>query len=103
MEPYIDASWLKPGAFASITDVAKPWKRETMKAFDRVIIDDRAQEEAMEQKQADPAQVAGDLAELVIGTASGREKPEERTAFIFRAHPMGDFALSALAMERARK
>ena len=101
VEPYIDAGWLKPGAFASITDVAKPWKTHTMTAFDRVIIDDREQEAAMEQKQADPAQVAGDLAELVLGKAKGRAAPEERTAFIFRAHPMGDFALSALAMQRA--
>lgn len=103
IEPYIDAAWLKEGAFASITDVAKPWIKESLQAFDRVVIDDRQQEAAMQEKLVEPGLVTGDLADLVLGRVEGRGGAGERRAFIFRAHPLGDFALSALACERSRR
>ena len=101
LAPFLDAQRLKPGCFAAITDLAAPWKKETFSAFDRIVIDDRQQEAAMPDKLAPPELVAGDLAELVLGTIKGRAGNDERTAFIFRGHALGDLALSVLAYRKA--
>lgn len=102
-DPFLDASWLKPGSFAVITDSSVPWRRESYAAFDRIAIDDMEQEAGMASKLADPALVAGDLAGLAAGRVEGRRAAGERTAFIFRSHPVGDLAISALAVRRARE
>ncbi len=47
--------------------------------------------------------VTGDLSGLVLGDIAGRRADDERNAFIFRAHPLGDLALAALAFEKARE
>lgn len=101
LRAFLDARWLKAGSYTSITDFAVPWHQEGMCGFDRIVIDDVAQEATMPKKLADPALVSGDLAGLVLGRVSGRRSESERTAFIFRAHPLGDLALTTLAWERA--
>jgi ornithine cyclodeaminase/alanine dehydrogenase-like protein (mu-crystallin family) len=73
-----------------------------MSVFDRIIIDDREQELAMATPMVEPAQISGDISELVSGKVSGRESDEERTAFVFRAVVLGDLALSGLALDKAR-
>ena len=99
-EPFLDAGWLKPGAFAAVTDIAEPWIPGTMPAFERVIIDDLEQEAATEP-MVDPALVKGDLTSLVQGKAPGRESEDELNAFIFRGLALGDLALAGLAYQRA--
>ena len=103
MVPFLDANWLKPGSFTTVTDIAAPWDKESFAAYDRVAIDDLEQEAAMPNKLINPDLVDGDLAGLVLGEFSGRENNDERTAFIFRAHPIGDFALAALAYQKVRE
>lgn len=102
MEPFLDANWLKPGSFTTVTDIAAPWHKESFAAYDRVAIDDLEQEAAMPNKLIDPGLVDGDLSGLVLGKIKGRDNEQDRTAFIFRAHPIGDFALAALAYQKAR-
>lgn len=97
MEPFLDARWLKPGAFATVTDLALPWQAESLPAFDRIIIDDLAQEQQMEKKMLDLALVKGDLSGLVAGICPARSGPEERLAFVFRGMGLGDLALAGLA------
>lgn len=99
----LDATWLKPGAFVSSTDLALPWKPETMRVFDRIIIDDRKQEAVMSEPMVDTALVDGDVAELVSGEVKGRSDKRERTAFVFRSVALGDLAIAALAYEKAGK
>ena len=101
LEPFLDAHWLKPGSFAAITDLAAPWIRDALPAFDRIAIDDLAQEAAMENKLVSPELVKGDLSGLVLGEIEGRTEEDERTAFIFRGHVLGDLALAALAYRKA--
>jgi ornithine cyclodeaminase/alanine dehydrogenase len=101
VEPFLDAARMQPGSFATITDLAVPWFKESFASLDRVIIDDLEQEAAMEAKLADPAVVQGDLSGLVLGQAPGRGADTDRTAFVFRGHAIGDLALSALAYQRA--
>eukprot|EP01037_Dinobryon_pediforme_P002732 gene2732-2771_t len=99
--PFIDAHWLKPGAFVTFVDLAGVWLPETMPALDRIIIDDLAQEATMAKKLVDPALVTGDLAGLVTGAVHGRASAAERTGFAFRGMALGDLALAGLAYQRA--
>ena len=99
--PLVGASWLKPGAFAAITDFLVPWVLDSIAKFERIIIDDEEQEASMPSPLVKPELVAGDLSGLVLGEVAGRGDDAERTAFIFRAHPLGDLALAALAYKKA--
>ncbi len=98
--PFLDAGGLAPGCFATGTDIAAPWIKESFSAFDRLAIDDLDQEAALPNKLADPKHVTGDLSGLILGKFKGREKASDRTAFIFRGHALGDLALAALAFRK---
>jgi len=98
-EPFLDASGLKPGAFATITDFGVPWHKSTFSALDVLAIDDVEQEAAMPNKLCDASLIDGDLSGLVLGKLSGRSSVSQRTAFLFRGHALGDLALSSLALE----
>jgi len=100
--PFLDARWLKPGAFLTSTDLALPWVAEGMGAFQRIVIDDLEQEAKMSKPMVPPALVVGDLSGLVSGEIAGRAGAEERTAFVFRGLAIGDLALAALAYRRAK-
>ena len=102
LTPFLDARWLKPGAFAAVTDLGLPWMPDGLPAFDRIVIDDLEQEAKMPKPMVEARLVAGDLAGLVSGDLAGRRDDEERTAFIFRGLAIGDLALAAYAYERAR-
>lgn len=99
--PFLDADWLKPGAFAAVTDLGIPWIQDTLGCLDRVIIDDLEQEAAMSNKLAPPEVIRGDLAGIVTGGVIGRSSGDDRTAFIFRGVPLGDLALAALCHGKA--
>jgi len=101
LDPFIDARWLKPGAFASITDLAAPWMDEGLPAFDRIVIDDAEQESKMPDPLVARELVSGDISDLVNGRLPGRENAQQRIAFVFRGLALGDLALAALAFERA--
>lgn len=99
--PFLDAHWLKPGAFVTMTDLAAPWLAESMPALDRIIIDDLEQETSMSKPLVDPKLIAGDLTGLVTGAVPGRSTAEERMAFAFRGLALGDLAVAGLAYQRA--
>ena len=101
VEPFLDARWLKPGAFAAMTDLALPWMPESMTAFDTVIIDDTEQEAAMEKPMVDRALVEGDMTDLVTGAVTAGFAAGKRSAFVFRGLAIGDFALAAHAYTKA--
>ena len=101
IEPFLDARWLKPGAFMSALDTGRPWITESLSAFDRIIIDDLLQEAAMPTPMVAPDLVHGDLSGLVTGSIAGRDSADDRTAFVFRAVPLGDLGLAALAYQKA--
>ena len=99
--PFLDVRWLKPGVFVTMTDLAAPWLKESMAAFDRIIVDDLEQEASMPKPLVDPALVRGDLTGLVTGDAAGRCTADERTAFVFWGLALGDLAVAGLAYQRA--
>lgn len=101
--PFLDARWLKPGAFVTMTDLAAPWLAESMSALDHIIVDDLEQEASMPKPLVDPVLVRGDLTGLVTGKVAGRCTDNERTAFVFRGLALGDLAVAGLAYQRARE
>jgi ornithine cyclodeaminase/alanine dehydrogenase len=102
LDPFLDARWLKPGAFASITDACIPWRSDSLGAFGTLIVDDRAQEAASERPMLPPDWVAGDLVGLVAGKVQAAD-PEKPSAFTFRGLALGDHAAAVLAVERAEE
>ena len=98
---FMDARWLKPGAFVAFVDLAGIWVAEGMPALDRIVIDDLVQEATQARKLVDPALVAGDLAGLVMGAVQGRASAEERSGFAFRGMAIGDLAIAALAYQQS--
>jgi ornithine cyclodeaminase/alanine dehydrogenase len=101
--PFLDARWLKPGTFVTAVDLAASWLKDSMPAFERIIIDDLEQETQMPTPLVDPELVNGDLTGLVNGDIAGRCSDDEKVAFIFRGLALGDLALAALAYQRARQ
>jgi ornithine cyclodeaminase len=101
LEPFLDPRWLKPGAFAAITDAGTPWYPQSMRAFDTIIIDDLNQERASERKMVEPKLIDGDLTQLVGGELAATYNAGTRAAFIFRGMAIGDFAIATLAYEHA--
>lgn len=101
--PFLNAHWLKPGAFAAITDLARPWIPETMQAFATVVIDDHTQEKAMPVPMVAPELVSADLTGAVSGREPATFNPARPGAFIFRGMAAGDFAVAALAYGRSCK
>jgi ornithine cyclodeaminase/alanine dehydrogenase len=99
-KPFVDARWLAPGAFATLTDLAMPWVAEGIGAFDRIVIDDLEQERTMPQSMVSLDRVTGDIGQLVNGEITGRGAESERTAFVFRGLALADLALAGLACTR---
>jgi len=101
-QPFLSASWLKPTAFAAITDLCIPWGPASMDRFGTVVVDDMDQERTSETPMLDPKLIAGDLTDLVVGRI-GERIPEHPTAFAFRGLALGDYAAAALALRRAEE
>ena len=99
--PLIDANWLKPGAFATITDLAIPWDADSLACFDTIVIDDHQQEAASPKRMVPAERVTCDLRELVCGETTAGWSNRRRAAFVFRGLALGDFAAAALAYRRA--
>ncbi len=100
IEPFLDAKWLKPGAFAAITDACIPWAPDSMTAFKTVIVDDRQQELESDKPMLSYKQITGDLTELVSRQVDS-DTCERPAAFAFRGISLGDYAASVLAVRRA--
>jgi len=99
--PFLDAAWMQPGSFAVITDLAIPWKDDSMAHFDRVFVDDTEQEKAMEKPMVAPELITGDLQSLVAGPEPVAFRAGGRAAFVFRGLAVGDFAIAGLAYQTA--
>lgn len=100
IEPFLDAGWLKPGAFAAITDLCIPWRPDGMAAFGTVIVDDMEQERASEKPMLPADRIAGDLTDLVMGKVPDRDRTKP-AAFAFRGIALGDYAAAALVLRKA--
>lgn len=97
LPPFIDADWMQPGSLAIGTDMPTSWIYHKMKGFDRIYVDDSAQEAALSSPLARNCLIFADLTDLVLGEKPGRTNDQERLAFMFRGLSLADLALAALA------
>ncbi len=102
VKPFLDANWLKPNAFAAITDLCIPWHDESLGRFGTIVVDDMDQETSAERPMLPRDRITGDLTDLVMGRipAPAADRPR---AFAFRGIALGDYAAAVLALERARE
>jgi ornithine cyclodeaminase/alanine dehydrogenase len=101
LEPFLEAAWLEAGAFAALVDLGRSWRADGFAAVERVVVDDRAQAEAGKRRLTPSGPYAGDLGELVAGTAAGRRCERERAVFVCQGMALADLAAAALALDRA--
>ena len=69
-KPILDARWLKPGAFASITDAGLSWRADGMGALGTIVVDDIEQERANPKPVIAFDRIDGDLNGLLDGSAN---------------------------------
>ncbi len=100
--PFLSASWLKPNAFAAITDLCIPWTGADMDRFGTVVVDDLEQERSSDKPMLPPERIAGDLTDLVTGKVGAR-RTDRPAAFAFRGIALGDYAAAAHALHRAEE
>lgn len=103
MAPALDPTWLKPGCYVSMVDLARSWK-PGLEKLDRLITDDKAQAE--NQARDGRLKFAGpydtEIVELVSGKRPGRTSDSERVAFIHPGYAVGILAIAAGLYERAK-
>jgi len=101
LTPFLDARRMKPGSFASMIDLGKPWIVDHLDAFGHIYTDDRRSSEARGRtvEQMGMIRYDGDLNDL-CGTEISLA-PAARTAMIFAGIPLADFAAASLVYRRA--
>ena len=100
IKPFLNAAWLKPNAFAAITDLCIPWIDQSLDHFGTVVVDDLEQERQAPKPMLDASAIAGDLTDLVSDRIPPRV-PDRPAAFAFRGIALGDYAAATLALHRA--
>ncbi len=100
VEPFLDAAWMKPAAFAAITDLCIPWHPDSLARFGTAVIDDLEQERTAGRPLMGTHPIAGDLTDLVTGRIGKLTQP---AAFAFRGIALGDYAAAVLVHSRARE
>jgi ornithine cyclodeaminase/alanine dehydrogenase-like protein (mu-crystallin family) len=99
--PFLDPSWVSPGAFVSAVDLGRSW-RDGFEAFDRIVSDDRAQ--AAVQHAEGRLRYGGsydsELPELVTGQRPPRQSAKERIVLIHPGNIVGVMAITELILDR---
>ncbi len=103
LEPFIDASLLRPGCFVAAVDLGRPWCGEMLRSLDILATDDHAQaaDPSNQAKLRYPGPFDADLASLVVGTAPGRTDATQRAMFLFPGFALGDLAIAAEVIAEA--
>ena len=98
-EPFLDAAWLASGSFTAMVDLGISWVSESLRGLDLVVTDDQSQAES--EQLAYPEPYAGEVADLVAGSVTGRRDMSARTGLVFAGIGLADVAAAALVHERA--
>ncbi len=102
--PFLDPSWVRPGAFVSAVDLGRSW-HPGLERMDRVLTDDQAQAE--HEIAIGRFKIKGpyeaDLKDMAAGRAKGRGSAAERIVICHSGHAVGILGLAALTYECARK
>ena len=102
-EPFIDAAWIRPGAFVAAIDVARSWRHEGLRDIELTVVDDAALKHYAKPGNFVPAldHAEATLADLVCGRHPGRVSDRHRAMLISSGSGVADLAIAKLIYERA--
>jgi ornithine cyclodeaminase len=114
VEPVLQRVWLKDGAHVNVVGGRPPQMREldTATIADSAFYVDRresAENEAFDYRDAlesgavGPGHIRGEIGEVLIGAAPGRQSPEELTVFRSLGLAVEDLAAAEYVVRRARE
>jgi alanine dehydrogenase len=114
VEPVLERGWLKDGAHVNVVGGRPPEMREldTATIVDSAFYVDRresAENEAFDYRDAlesgaiGPGHIRGEIGEVLIGTAPGRQSPEELIVFRSLGLAVEDLAAAEYVVRRARE
>jgi alanine dehydrogenase len=114
VEPVLERGWLKDGAHVNVVGGRPPEMREldTATIADSAFYVDRresAENEAFDYRDAlesgaiGPGHIRGEIGEVLIGAAPGRQSPEELTVFRSLGLAVEDLAAAEYVVRRARE
>jgi ornithine cyclodeaminase/alanine dehydrogenase len=105
MSPFLEASWLGEGAFASLVDLGRSWKPQGFEHVEHVLVDDRAQAEQSAAKRplVPGGPYTADLQDIVAGRAPTRTSASQRAVFVFQGLALADLAAASLVFQVARQ
>jgi ornithine cyclodeaminase/alanine dehydrogenase-like protein (mu-crystallin family) len=114
VDPVLRREWLKPGAHVNVIGGRPPTMRELDVATvaDSAFYVDRresAEKEAFDYRDAleagaiGPDHIRGEIGEVLIGTAPGRQSPDELTVFRSLGLAVEDLAAAEYVVRRARE
>lgn len=96
---FLDANWIKPGAFVSMVDLGWSWKRESLSRLDFVLTDDLDQGGGAAGFNFD-GQIAVDIPAILAKPPA--LPPHVRSALIFSGSGLADVAVAELVLRRAK-
>lgn len=103
LRPFLDASRMKPAAFAAAVDTGRSWLPEALPAFDLLATDSLTQSQAPYDVDGQPVasvRFGHDLAALSQMPLA--DAGTKRSLFCFRGFALADLALAHLVLEKAR-
>lgn len=102
-ELQLDAGWLKPGAFLTAVDLARPWRADMLGIFDLVATDSIAQSEEIARQGRMPftGSFHADLGTLATSSTPLRTSDDQRALFVFAGHSVADLAAAGLVYQYA--
>lgn len=104
LKPFLDPAWLSPGSFATGVDLARSWNCADLRKVDILATDDHDQSREAGETGILPWRGGYDaeLQELLSGSHPGRQNDKQRAFFIHPGQGLGDVAIAAEALERAK-
>lgn len=103
LRPFLDATRMKPVAFASAVDIGRSWRPETLPAFDVLATDSLTQSSAPYDADGQPVATVRFQQDLVeLAEAPYPIAPQLRSFFCFRGFALADLALAHLVVGKAR-
>ena len=102
-EPFIEAAWVRPGAFVVAVDLGRSWKHVGLSEIDVTVVDEEAMKHyAKPGNFVPPLDYAhATIVDLVTGRHQGRKSERERIMLFSSGSAIADLAIAILIYERA--
>jgi ornithine cyclodeaminase/alanine dehydrogenase len=103
LAPFIEASWLRPGALAIAVDLGRSWKHEGLAEMDATFVDEEAMKHAAKPGNLVPVleHAQATLADLAGGRHPGRSHAQHRILLVTSGSAVADLAIARLIYARA--